>query len=115
MELIFYLLLAVFALLGVVEAIRLLSLRIWQFPGMDRKIVCYPVSGGAEMLEMLARSLHEQEKWDCQPAQAVVLVDCGLNEEGRHAAHILCRELPELTFCSKEETAETILSLLSQP
>ena len=43
-----------------------------------------PLSGDAEQLDMTLRELSRER------ALPVVLVDCGLTAEGRHAAELLC-------------------------
>ncbi|MGI5958637.1 MAG: hypothetical protein ACOX60_04365 [Massiliimalia sp.] len=115
MELVLYIFLAIFSVFGVLDLIRFFALAIWKFPGAEQKVVCYPLSGGGETLEMAARSLHQRETWEIQQAKAIVLVDCGLDDEGKRAAKVLCKELPGLVFCPQEEVPQLLRDLFECP
>ena len=68
-------------------------------------VALLPASGGGEGLEEQVKTLHalrgEQEIFGM-----VLLVDCGLTEEGRKLAGLLARQDRWVTLCRRDEVAE---------
>ena len=69
---------------------------------LPRALVLLPLRGAAEDVEAGLRTL----RWLGDPA--VVLVDCGLNEEGLHRVDLLVREREELALAAPEDLPEYI-------
>ena len=61
---------------------------------------------GAE-LEQDVRDLLWLRNRDLYPG-AILIVDCGLDEEGRALARLLCANTDEIRFCDAEEAARLI-------
>lgn len=77
--------------------------KILALPETDRDPVWAVVAarGEGERLEQTVRTLEKQ-----LPGCPVVLLDLGLDEEGRRLAALLCRRWPQLELCTPEELTD---------
>ena len=72
-------------------------------PAVRREIAALlPAQGDGERLEEQLRAL-QRLRQEQDLFGAVLLVDCGLTEEGRKLAGILARERRWVTLCGKDE------------
>lgn len=65
-------------------------------------VAMIPSRGGANGLEHTVHAL-EQLRSDCGGFGAIVIVDCGLSEEGRRMAALLARQERDIFLCTREE------------
>lgn len=78
-----------------------------RFPsGAGAYVVICGAGDGAGLEQTVGAFLHLRERQGL--ACPVLLVDTGLNEEGRAAAELLCRRWPALRLCTPEELLQNI-------
>lgn len=65
-------------------------------------LVIIPAQGGGENLEQQVHQLSHL-RYEQGVLGQILLVDCGLNEEGRRLAKLLAREDRWVSMCKKEE------------
>lgn len=101
-------LVALFASIGLASMIWTV-VRAVLYAGPERRksgvVALLPAAGGGEGLEEQVKTLRalrgEQELFGM-----VLLVDCGLTEEGRKLAKLLCRQDRWVSLCRQDEVAE---------
>ena len=98
----------VIAMLAAVGLATLLWLAVSLFLRLGRRTtICHAVAvipsrGGANGLEHTIHAL-EQLRCDGGGFGAIVIVDCGLSEEGRQMVALLARQERDIFLCSREE------------
>lgn len=63
--------------------------------------------GGGEGVEQCVRELLWLRRWNLFRG-GIVVVDCGLNEEGRALVRLLCANTDEVTFCDAEGLSQML-------
>lgn len=108
MELLGYIVITIFCFIGLLESIKLLSLKLTQPKAKYKHMLLYPVKDGIEDIEMIIRFIHNQSKWDCYEGDTVLVLDLGLDEESRRIAKVLSYELDGIVYCTPENLMDKI-------
>jgi len=103
-------LLSLLSVLGLVTLSWLLYGHILAPAGGGRTCTLIPAVGGGEDLEQSVRGLLWLKSGGLLPGR-VVIVDCGLDENGKALAAALLRREPTLELWAAEDLTETITRL----
>ena len=103
-------LIALLATVGLAAIIWLPIRAVCLLPEINRRIVAVLcVQDDCVDLEQQVRALLHLTK-ECGISAKLLLVDCGLSEEGRGICRLICRLHPQVTLCDRHE----IESLITQ-
>ena len=75
---------------------------------MDHVAAVVPASGAGAGLEQTVRTLLQLRR-ETGGFRRIVMLDCGLGQEGRMVASLLAREDRAVALCCPEELRETLL------
>lgn len=103
LEILAYMIVASLSMMGILELVRFVSLHILSGSCKMKRFVVYPVGGECEDLELLVRSVYQKSQWEDCGNTETVLLDLGLNEEGRRIVKILQRDLRGFYYCSPSD------------
>lgn len=103
---------------GVIAALSAIGLTavIWVIAGMIlhprrrgtmETVAVIPASGAAENLEHTVRAL-TRSRYEEGGFTRIVILDCGLSEDAKKVADILCRGEYDVTVCHKDELLEIL-------
>ena len=104
---------AVVALLAAIGLGQLLWLAVQLLMGLGPKrrlehvAAVVPASGGGTGLEQTVRAL-DQLRRDTGGFRQIVMLDCGLSQEGIMVARLLAQEDRAIALCRPEELPETL-------
>ena len=101
-ELIFRCVFAVLAVLGAVEVLRMILLRVLRTDRPGKLLLMLSVSGHDEQAELRLRSAVERAAWTGGGAQ-VVCFDRGMDEETRRLCEMVCADNPGVILCTPED------------
>lgn len=97
-------LIALLATLGLAAIIWLPIRSVCVLPGIKRRITAIvPVEGDCAALEQEVRSLVLLRR-ECGIRGEILLLDCGLSEEGRSLCRLLTRLHPSVILCDRTDT-----------
>lgn len=98
-------LVAMLAAIGLASMMWMVVRAVLYAPAERRRqtaVALIPAQGDGEGLEWQVRALEHLHKEQCLLG-TVLLVDCGLSEEGRQVAQLLARERRWVAVCGKED------------
>ena len=104
---------AVVALLAAIGLGQILWLAVQLFLGLGRRrqperaAAVVPAAGSGAGLEQTVRAL-EQLRRDTGGFRQIVMLDCGLSQEGTMVARLLAREDRAIALCRPEELPEAL-------
>lgn len=107
-DVIIKLLFVLFAVFGIVEISRLFLFWLLKTEHPGKLFLAVSLCGHNDDVEVVLRSACERAKWMIGGEAAVLVVDCGMDEETRRICEIACRDMPELRLCRPEDLAQTI-------
>lgn len=107
-EIFIYIVLACLSTLGILELIRFISLHILTASYKIKRFVIYPVGGDTEDLELLIRSIYQKSQWEDSGDTETILLDLGLDEEGKRIARILQYDLKSFYFCAPKDLGKLV-------
>lgn len=101
------------ALLAAIGLAQLLWMAVSTVAGpkrqrMDHVAAVVPASGAGAGLEQTVRTLLQLRR-ETGGFRRIVMLDCGLGQEGRMVASLLAREDRAVALCCPEELRETLL------
>ena len=101
---------AMFAAIGIVATVWLVGTALFA-PGRRRHLspvlMLLPASGDAVTLEFTVRQIL-QEQNECGHCPTLLIVDCGLTEEGLRLSCLLCRKHRNLELCKLDELPKRV-------
>lgn len=102
-------LIALLATLGLAAIIWLPLRSVCMVSGIDRQVTAVlPVQGECDKLEQEVRTLVLLRS-ECGIRGEIILLDCGLSEEGRSLCRLLTRLYPTVILCDRTE-AESLIT-----
>lgn len=104
-DLLFRLLVAILAVVGVIELLRAIVFRLLKTDNPGRFYLIVSFSGHDEQAEACLRSAAERARWFCGEVQ-VVCLDDGMDEETRRVCEIVCDENPGVLLLTRGEFRE---------
>lgn len=101
-ELIFKCVFAVLAVVGAVEVVRMVFLRVLRMDRPGKLLLTLSVSGHDEQAELRLRSAAERAAWMEGGAQ-VVCFDRGMDDETHRLCEMICADYPGILLCTPED------------
>ena len=101
-EVIIKTLFAVFAIVGIVELLRLFVIWLLKTDNTGSLYLVISFRGHDDQAETALRSASERARWLGGDVQ-VICVDCGMDEQTRQICEIICTENSEILICTPDE------------
>lgn len=114
LETIFYAILLLLTVLGVVFCAREFMLLLLVPPKRKGISIVIPISGHSEDIEYTVMCVVKRNRWFDRFKNAnIILLDCGIDEDTRQICVMLCKRFKELKMAQAGEL-EQVLSQLNQ-
>ena len=110
-EIIGTIILGIFAVVGLVELIRWVSLKVLSPDRKRPMVLAVPLYGHEEDVEFLVRAAAQRIKWNAVGAVELYCVDCGMDLSSAHLCQVICREYPFCKMVSKDEFQKIFSSI----
>lgn len=110
LQLIMKILIAVFALVGILELYRVFLLWFLKTDNPGKLCLVVPVCGHDEEAEFTLRTAAERARWIGRGETQIICADCGMDEETRRICELMTEDFPEIVLCPVEEIGKTICS-----
>ena len=99
---------AIFAVLGVLEVVFLICHWTYGREKEGETLVILPVQGEVPELEFSLRKIQHNRAWKYHSECQVYLVDLGISEESKRLIRILQRDIQGIYLCSAEDLPKAI-------
>lgn len=108
-EVIFSVIMLFFAVVGLIEVLRIISLSIFRVKNDKETFLVVPISGFNEGIEMILRDTISRAKWiNGSDDKKIFCIDFNMDKETRKICEIICQEYDFICICSPSEFIEYI-------
>lgn len=109
LEVVFSVIMLFFAVVGLIEILKIISLSIFKVKNDKETFLVVPISGLNEGIEMILRDAISRAKWISGTGdKKVFCIDFNMDKETRKICEIICQEYDFICICSPSEFIELI-------